>query len=416
VVKVKFSIIIPVRNGAATIQSTITSCLNQTFEDYEIVVQDNASTDLTTEIVKSFDSKRIKLFSNYEALYITDNWNRALANASGDYVIFLGADDAIRSDSLRKIAAILEETSTHSVTWSQACYTWPNFGIEFESNRLSIPPISKEYSFIDIAEHDDELQAGKIPTFPSIYYGCISRELINRAMKNGPLFDGRCPDIYSAILLSFFTDKYIRIEDPLTITGLSAQSSVTAQISDVSKAEDVRTDLRHLLEKSRVNRSKNIPEIDLACIWVLESLQLVALNLKVDVDGFNLNANRISELIKEEILEQGGISSVQSAVLIDWLNSNKIHLNYEPLKNNNLDARMFNFFPKGPREQIIGRFFLVDTIPLGVVDSNSAAHLIDKMEALNPLFIMSHNQLVSRTQDYERLLSELKSKVKHLKI
>jgi hypothetical protein len=91
-------------------------------------------------------------------------------------------------------------------------------------------------------------------------------------------------------------------------------------------------------------------------------------------------------------------------------------LNYEPLKNNNLDARMFNFFPKGPREQIIGRFFLVDTIPLGVVDSNSAAHLIDKMEALNPLFIMSHNQLVSRTQDYERLLSELKSKVKHLKI
>jgi len=406
----KFSIVIPVRNSAATIKSTLKSCLNQTFEDYEIVLQDNASTDLTVEIVKSLDSEKIKLFRNKEALYITDNWNRALANASGDYIIFLGGDDAIRSDSLRKLSVILEKTSVDSVTWSQACYTWPDFGIKFDANRLSIPPISEVYNSIDIAEHRHELRAGRIPTFPSIYYGCISKELINRAKKNGPLFDGRCPDIYSAILLSFFTDKYIRIEDPLTITGLSARSSVTAQISDVSQAADVRSDLRQLLETSLINRPKNIPEIDLTCIWVLESLQLVASNLKLDIADFDLTANRISELIKQEVLDQGGINSMQSTVLVEWLNSNRIYLDYEPRKDDDLDARMFHFFPKGPREQLIGRFFLVDATPFGIVDSNSAAVFIDKIEALNPLFVRSHNQLVSRTHDYEALLSDLKSK------
>jgi glycosyltransferase involved in cell wall biosynthesis len=408
VVKMKFSIVIPVRNGAATIKSTITSCLNQTFDDYEIIVQDNASTDLTIEIVKSFNSKRIRLFSNDEAVYITDNWNQALSHASGDYVIFLGGDDAIRSDSLRKLALILEKTSADSVTWSQACYTWPDFGIVMDANRLSIPPISENYTFVHIAEHDDELRFGKIPTFPSIYYGCVSRELIKHATKNGPLFDGRCPDLYSAILLSFFTDKYIRIEDVLTVTGLSARSSVTAQISGVSKSENIRTELSQLLGMSGVSRSKNIPEIDLVCTWVLESLELVAINLKIDISRFNLTASRISELIKEEISEQGGISTAQSKVLFEWLSSNEIPLDYETVKTNNLDARMFNFFPKGPREQLIGRFFLVDALSLGVNDSNGAALLIDKMEELNPLFIMSHNQLVSRTHDYESLLNELK--------
>ena len=59
-----FSICIPNYNYAQYIGQTIESVLNQTYQNFEIIVVDNASTDNSVEVVKAFIDPRIKLYKN----------------------------------------------------------------------------------------------------------------------------------------------------------------------------------------------------------------------------------------------------------------------------------------------------------------------------------------------------------------
>ena len=111
----KFSIVVLARNAANTIGATLESCLYQDFNDYEVIVHDNASTDETRKIVESFKDSKIKLSSNRLPLYITDNWNVALGQASGEFIIFLGSNDAIRKSSLKNLARILGNEKVDSI-------------------------------------------------------------------------------------------------------------------------------------------------------------------------------------------------------------------------------------------------------------------------------------------------------------
>ena len=58
----KISVLIPVYNGAAYLRPSIESILNQTFADFELLLLDDASTDNSAEIIKSYTDSRIKFF------------------------------------------------------------------------------------------------------------------------------------------------------------------------------------------------------------------------------------------------------------------------------------------------------------------------------------------------------------------
>lgn len=87
-----FSIITVVRNDVAGVIRTMKSIFSQSFADYEVIVQDCLSTDGTTEVLQGFgdwiDSHVVERDSG-----IYDAMNRALARATGDWVLFLNAAD-----------------------------------------------------------------------------------------------------------------------------------------------------------------------------------------------------------------------------------------------------------------------------------------------------------------------------------
>ena len=86
------SVVLPVRNGATYIASSITSILAQTWAEFELIVVDNASTDTTVSIVSSFRDRRIRLIRE-PRLGGPSAFNSGVRVARGRYVARMDADD-----------------------------------------------------------------------------------------------------------------------------------------------------------------------------------------------------------------------------------------------------------------------------------------------------------------------------------
>ena len=87
-----FSIIIPLYNKEKFIENTIQSVFNQTFQDFEIIIINDGSTDRSEEIVMQLKDSRIKYFSRENGGVSTAR-NFGIKNAKSDYVTFIDADD-----------------------------------------------------------------------------------------------------------------------------------------------------------------------------------------------------------------------------------------------------------------------------------------------------------------------------------
>lgn len=90
------SICVPAYNAASTVRATLDSILEQTFENYEVIVADNASTDGTGELAREVDDPRVRVVRFDELLTMGPNWSRTVGLASADLVKVVCADDLLR--------------------------------------------------------------------------------------------------------------------------------------------------------------------------------------------------------------------------------------------------------------------------------------------------------------------------------
>lgn len=87
-----FSVVIPLYNKQNYVQETIKSVLEQSFQDFEIVVVNDGSTDKSATVVESIEDKRIRLI-HQENAGVSVARNRGIKEAKADYIAFLDADD-----------------------------------------------------------------------------------------------------------------------------------------------------------------------------------------------------------------------------------------------------------------------------------------------------------------------------------
>ena len=116
----KISVLIPMYNRKHYIQDCVNSVLNQTFQDFEIIIRDNCSTDGSFEFVKKcyaneIASGKIKLKRSFKNLGEFGNENHLLLDATGKYVQFLHSDDLLLPEALQHLYQIAEKTSADVV-------------------------------------------------------------------------------------------------------------------------------------------------------------------------------------------------------------------------------------------------------------------------------------------------------------
>ncbi len=104
----KVTVFIPVYNREHYIGEAIESILAQTFSDFEILLIDDGSTDLSVEKVRSYTDARIRLVCNDENLGIPKTRNRGVSLARGQYMAMLDSDDRAYPDRLEKQVAFLD--------------------------------------------------------------------------------------------------------------------------------------------------------------------------------------------------------------------------------------------------------------------------------------------------------------------
>lgn len=107
----KISIGLPVYNGERYLSEAISSILNQTYKNFELIISDNASTDSTKEICESFSKKdkRIKYYRAEHNKGAAWNFNNTFHFSSGEYFKWAAHDDIIAPDFLHRCTQIMDE-------------------------------------------------------------------------------------------------------------------------------------------------------------------------------------------------------------------------------------------------------------------------------------------------------------------
>ena len=103
------SVIIPTFNQAGLLQKSLQSVINQTFQDWEVIVIDNYSQDNTKEIVESMKDSRIRYLAFSNNGIIAASRNLGISHANGNYLAFLDSDDVWYPSKLSKCLELLNQ-------------------------------------------------------------------------------------------------------------------------------------------------------------------------------------------------------------------------------------------------------------------------------------------------------------------
>jgi glycosyltransferase involved in cell wall biosynthesis len=110
----KFSILLPVYNGASFLGSAIESALTQTFDDFELLIADDLSCDDSFQLIQTFakQDRRIVAWRNEKNLGLFANYNACLKRASGELIKPFAQDDILAPTILQEFHSVLSERAT----------------------------------------------------------------------------------------------------------------------------------------------------------------------------------------------------------------------------------------------------------------------------------------------------------------
>lgn len=115
----KVSVILPIYNAETHLDEAIKSVLHQTYQNVELILIDDASSDQSRDIALRYIGANVKLIENFENVGVAESLNRAISHCNGKYVARMDADDICLPTRLEKQVRFLEDRSQVGV-----CGTW----------------------------------------------------------------------------------------------------------------------------------------------------------------------------------------------------------------------------------------------------------------------------------------------------
>lgn len=228
----KFSVLLPTRNGGRFLANCMSSILKQPYHDMELVVSDNANIDETQAVIASFaGDSRLKVIRLDKPVSVTDNWDNALHASSGDYILMIGDDDYLLPGYFHRVEQILEKyDNPECITYNAYTYVAPDsingntrsyykeslfeFGSDFENKDLIS---SKMRSAIVRDMYQFQV---RIPL--NMQTTLMSRQAINKISEG--IFQPPFPDHYALNALLLNAKVWAYVPENLLVVGVSPKS------------------------------------------------------------------------------------------------------------------------------------------------------------------------------------------------
>jgi hypothetical protein len=229
----RFTLIIPTRERAGTLEHSLATVTAQDFPSLEILVSDNFSSDVTADVVRANPDPRIRYLNTGRRLSMSHNWEFALGHATGEWVGFIGDDDGLLPGALSRLDMILRAAGDglELVRARPGYYLWPQL-LDREGGHLSLPLGGRAERVDCKAALQATLRGDRhYLELPTLYTGgFVKRAAIDRVRApSGDFFLSRIPDVYSSVILSATCRDYLLLPQPLALNGASAASTGTAQ-------------------------------------------------------------------------------------------------------------------------------------------------------------------------------------------
>jgi glycosyltransferase involved in cell wall biosynthesis len=177
--KPRVSLGLPVYNGEKYLEKTLDSILAQTYQDFELVISDNGSTDRTQAICERYAAMdpRVKYHRNPKNIGIAPNFNRAFELSSGEYFKWADYDDILAPEFVEKCVEVLDAHPNVAVAFPKTRFINENgdFISDFE------PPDAASSSQAHIRFKSIILDPDHIVSQAS---GLIRAEIVRRSVMN----------------------------------------------------------------------------------------------------------------------------------------------------------------------------------------------------------------------------------------
>jgi glycosyltransferase involved in cell wall biosynthesis len=241
----RFTAIIPTRERCDTLEYSLRTLTQQTYENLQIIVSDNYSQDATRDVVRANADPRIRYINTGKRVSMSGNWEFALAHAAEGWVTFLGDDDGLLPGCFEKVNEIIDRTGVRAVKSTYGQYLWPGFTSD-SAGDLEVP-LGKGFSQrLCRSALSLVLQgANSYTTLPMVYNGgFVDLEAVRAATFSDRFFLSCIPDVFSAIALSNTLDRYVYSHEPFSINGASRHSIGASQFSYGSAPDSAVTKFR----------------------------------------------------------------------------------------------------------------------------------------------------------------------------
>ena len=229
-----FSIVIPTHNGLDALKDALDTVLDQSYEDFEIIIFDNCSSDKTEDYIRDLPSKKIVYRRSDIFLAVTESWNHAIEYATGKYITLIGNDDGLIPDYFKKLSKIIHDFNYPEMIYS-GIYHYIGPGV-MPGNRDGYTTIEKNGFFFEKNENafllskDKALKAvrGSLSMKRNFGYNvqsqCYKSSFLHRIRKNGIIYHSPFPDYYLANVAFAQAKSLVVVPEPLAIQGTSKKS------------------------------------------------------------------------------------------------------------------------------------------------------------------------------------------------
>lgn len=230
----KISIVIPTRSGPELVMDAVHTVVAQNYQNWECVVFDNNSGDPIAPHIAALGDPRVRCVRSDTTLPVTDSWNRAIDEGSGDYVMLFGDDDGLTPDFMQTIDFIIRHHKGPDfiysglfqffhpgvAPWEPSGYVIDlrsGFFFEGETDIITLDPVSARQAVIGSLDFKRNF------TF-NMQAFCFSKHFLDSIRKDGKVFHSPYPDYYLANVAMGFGKKITIAPKPLTIAGVSRKS------------------------------------------------------------------------------------------------------------------------------------------------------------------------------------------------